>query len=93
MPLSSEQKKVVKSIFKNGDKVINEECHIYFLTKCKESKLIPLNFKLKNTLPGNKHLNQEKLDQISQESIIDEKQRHVNILNQQKLHLKKINLV
>ena len=27
MPLSNEQKKVVKSIFKNGDKVINEECH------------------------------------------------------------------
>ena len=80
MRLSNGQKKVVKSIFKHGDKVINEECHIYFLTKCKESNVIPLNVKLKNTLPGNKNQNQEKLDQISLESIIDEKQRHVNIL-------------
>jgi hypothetical protein len=50
------------------------------LSKCLENQVIPSNFKLRNALPGNKNINQEKLNKISFETIKDEKQRHANIL-------------
>ena len=80
MDITSGQKQVIKQLYKNGGKIEKSKSHIHFLSKCLEFKVIPSNFKLKNTLPGNTNANQEKLNKISFESINDEKQKHSNIL-------------
>ena len=80
MNLTSEQKQVVKHLYKHGGKIEKSNSHINFLSNCLKAKVIPSNFKLKNTLPGNRNANQEKLNQVSFESMNDEKQKHVNTL-------------
>ena len=78
--LSSEQKQVVKYLYKNGEKITNSESRIDFLNKSLENNSIPKSFKLKNNLPGNPIENQKRLDKVSIASIIDEKVKHENIL-------------
>ena len=80
MNLTSDQKLVLKKLYKNGGKIEKSKSNISFLAKCLEFKVIPSSFKLKNTLPGSKVINQEKLNKISFESICEEKQKHSNIL-------------
>ena len=80
MNLTSDQKLVLKKLYKNGGKIEKSKSNISFLAKCLEFKVIPSSFKLKNTLPGSKVSNQEKLNKISFESICEEKQKHSNTL-------------
>ena len=87
--LSSEQKLVIKFLYKNGDKIANSESHIEFLTQSLENNFIPKSFKLKNNLPGNPIKNQERLDKVSTESILDEKVKHENILKAAQLQFEK----
>ena len=80
MNLTSEQKQIINKLYKNGGKIERSKSHIDFIFKCINCKIIPTNFQLKNTLPGNRNIDQEKLDKISFESMVDEKQKHSNIL-------------
>ena len=81
MELSSEQRQILNKLYKNGAKVVRSKAHISFISKCLENKVIPVKFKVKNTLPGNQNFFQEKLNCISFESMSYEKQRHFNVLN------------
>ena len=78
--LSVEQKQQIRSLYKSARKVAHLEAHVKFLSKCEECDFIPKSFKAKYNLPGNKHENQRKLDQISKEAINDEKQKHLGDL-------------
>ena len=48
--LTVEQKQIVKSLYKNGRKIVHLECHIKFLEKCLEIEFIPKSFQIKNSL-------------------------------------------
>ena len=89
MNLTSEQKHIVKKLYRNGGKVVRSKAHIKFISKCLEFKVIPSNFQLKNSLPGNKISVQAKLDKISFESMVEERQKHSNILNGTNIELEK----
>ena len=58
MNISSEQRKNVSNLYKQGEKIARTESHFTFLTKCLEFKVIPVSFQVRNSLPGNKALNQ-----------------------------------
>ena len=89
MTLSSEQKQVIKTLYKKGAKIVNSESHIDFLSKSIENKFIPKSFKVNSNLPGVKTINQERLDLVSFECVKDEKRRHENILKAAKLDFEK----
>ena len=89
MNLSSEQKQVIKSLYKNGAKIVITESHIEFLSTSIQKQFIPRSFKLKSKLPGIKALNQQRLDKVSFESIKDEKERHLTILKASKFQFEK----
>ena len=89
MNLSTEQKQIIKKLYKNGGKIVRSKAHIHFLSKCLEFRLIPTKFKLKNSLPGNKIEVQEKLNKVSFESMMDEKKNHVNTLKGANLEFEK----
>jgi hypothetical protein len=78
--LSSDQKQVIKCLYKNGRKIVISESHIEFLSKSLEDKFIPRSFQIKTNIPGNKDKNQERLNKASFEAIKEEKERHLNIL-------------
>ena len=89
MTLSSEQKQVIKTLYKKGAKIVISESHIDFLSKSIENKFIPKSFKVNSNLPGVKTINQERLDLVSFECVKDEKRRHENILKAAKLDFEK----
>ena len=74
--LTTEQKAVIKSLYKFGRKIIHSESHIQFLKKSIESDFIPKNFRLKNTLPGNQIANEERIQNVCKDAIIDEQANH-----------------
>ena len=78
--LTTEQKQNVRCLYKIGRKIAHSEAHINFLSKCLGCGFIPKSFRLKNNLPGNKEVNQVRIDQISIQTICDEKENHINKL-------------
>ena len=68
--LTSDQKQKMRKVYKFGRKTVHFESHFEFLGKC-----------LKNTLPGNLRTNQERIDKISNDAIVDEREQHKNKLN------------
>ena len=78
--LSAEQKQNIRFLYKTGRKIAHSEAHIEFLTKCLECDFIPKSFRLKNSIPGNKQVNQVRLDQLSKAAISDEWENHINKL-------------
>ena len=89
MRLSSEQKQVLKSLYKNGAKIVNSESHIEFLSISIQNNFIPKSFKVNSKLPGVKAVNQDRLDKVSFECVKDEKVRHETILKASKLEFQK----
>ena len=87
--LSSEQKQVIKCLYKNGAKIVNSESHVDFLSSSIQNKFIPKSFKVNTVLPGVKEVNQERFDKVSFECIKDEKFRHENVLKAAKLEFEK----
>ena len=87
--LSSEQKQVIKCLYKNGAKIVNSESHVDFLSSSIQNKFIPKSFKVNTVLPGVKEVNQERFDKVSFECIKDEKFRHENVLKAAKLEFVK----
>ena len=79
--LLDDQKLVIKNLYKLGRKLIKLKSHVYYLTKCLETGLIPKSFKISKEIPGNLKLNQQKLDKVSLEAVGDEKERQLNIRN------------
>ena len=75
--LTSEQKLVLSKLYRNGRKVVKTSSHIEFLKTSLELKVIPKCFKVKSVIPGNF---QDKFDQISFQSIQNEKNRLENKL-------------
>ena len=63
--ITTEQKQILKSLYREGGKSIKTEFHIEFLNKSLEQKVIPKAFKIKNNLPGNINNNQKKMESIS----------------------------
>ena len=78
--LTAEQKQNIRCLYKIGRKIAHSEAHIHFLSKCLEFHLIPKSFRIKNTIPGNKQINQGRIDQISMEAIDDERANQINKL-------------
>ena len=78
--LTTEQKRFLKSLYKNGEKVVTSELNANFISECLNANCVPKCFKVKNNLPGNKAKNQEKLNKVIIESMKDEKIRHLNML-------------
>ena len=76
--LSSEQKVLLKSLYRTGERIIKLESHLEFLSQSLQLKFIPKRFQVKNNLPGNYLLNEERLKLVSIQSIKDEKQNHEN---------------
>ena len=74
--LTKEQKRLVSSLYKNGRKLVNSKSHVDFLDECSKQKVIPKAFKVKNFLPGNQVKNQERFNDVSQNAMTDEKQKH-----------------
>ena len=79
--LNLEQKEVVKNLYKSGRKIVHCESHLEFLEKSLALKFIPKAFQIKKYVPGNQKSIQEKFDQISLESVNDEKERLENVIN------------
>ena len=63
-------------MYKFARKTVHLETNLEFLTKCLDISFIPKSFKIKNSLPGNNKANQTRLENISIQAIIDEKQKH-----------------
>ena len=78
--LSAEQKQNIRFLYKTGRKIAHSEAHIEFLTKCLDCDFIPKSFRIKNTIPGNKQINQARIDQISLDAIDDERANQINKL-------------
>ena len=79
--LTAEQKQTVKALYKFGRKVVHLETNIEFLQKSLEIDFIPKSFRLKNSLPGNHQVNQERIDQTCKAAMSDEVNKHKNKLN------------
>ena len=78
--LTAEQKQNIRCLYKTGRKIAHSEAHIHFLSKCLEFHFIPKSFRIKNTIPGNKQINQARINQISLEAIGDERANQINKL-------------
>ena len=88
--LSKDQKQLLNSLYKIGQKCVTSESHVDFLSRSLEEEFIPKRFKLKNNLPGNSRVNQERLDAVSLKSILDEKLKQVSILKTAKIEFEKV---
>ena len=78
--LSKEQKLLLKSLYRNSERVVKLESHLEFLSQSLHLNFIPKRFKVKNNLPGNPELNERRLNEVSIQSIQDEKRNHENSL-------------
>ena len=90
--LSREQKVLLKSLYRSGEKIVKLESHLYFLSQSLHLNFIPKCFKVKNSLPGNFELNEARLKAVSIESIKDEKKNHENSLKSAKIVFEKAKL-
>ena len=79
--LTAEQKQPVKALYKFGRKIAHLETNILFLRKSLEINFIPKSFRLKNSLPGNNQVNQDRIDKICKDAMKDEVNKHINKLN------------
>ena len=83
--LSTEQKYVLKKLYKSGERIATLTSHVEFLSQSLQDGFIPKRFKVKNNLPGNFAVNEERLKLVSIESIKDEKVNHENSLKSVKV--------
>ena len=87
--LSPEQKQALKSVYNSGRKECHLESHVEFLEECLEIGFIPKSFRLKNNIPGNSRINQNRLKNVSVQAISDEKESHANKLKVVKTEFEK----
>ena len=78
--LSKEKKVLLKSLYKAGEKIVKLESHLEFLSQSLHLNFIPKRFQVKNNLPGNFEVNEQRLKTVSIQSIKDEKLNHENSL-------------
>ena len=78
--LSSDQKDVIKNLYKFVRKIVQESSHIEFLNESLKHKFISKRFIIQNRLPGNQNSNRSILNEVSFNSIQKEKERHENVL-------------
>ena len=52
--LTDEHKQLVKSLYKEGKRIVHSESHVIFLTECLNLKIIPKAFKVQTVIPGNR---------------------------------------
>ena len=69
--LSAEQKRCLGLMYKCARKIVHLETNFQFLVKCFEKGFIPKSFRVKNSLPENHKINQEKLNTVSNEAMND----------------------
>ena len=82
--LSKEKKVLLKCLYKSGEKVVKLESHLEFLSQSLHLNFIPKRFQVKNNLPGNFQVNEQRLKAVSIQSIKDEKLNHENSLKSAK---------
>ena len=74
--LTVEQKRIVKSLYRVGRKVVSLESHLEFLEESLKNSCIPTSFRLNNSLPGNGKVNQSKNEKVCIEAMNDEQDSH-----------------
>ena len=79
--LTDEQKLTIINLYKFGRKIVKGKSHIRYLSKSIETEVIPKSFKINTEIPGNKHVNQKRLNKVSLASVYDEKERQYNVLS------------
>ena len=82
--LATDQKKILKCVYKVSRKIVHLETNIQFLVKSIEVGFIPKSFRVKNE---NGKGNQAKLNKVSFESMNDEKNKHKEHLKIYPSHL------
>ena len=87
--ITTEQKQILKTLYREGGRGIQAELHTKFLEKSLELNIIPKAFKIKNNLPGNKNKNQKQLESVSWQSIKQEKEHFLNVVKSTKKKFEK----